>query len=167
MDENKFWNLINDTWVKSGKNKIRLKAIKENDEDLLRRLMEFIWTDLINYYQIELWKLEKQEFISYILKLEEKLYQIDREEIHKHIGGSDDRFLYGRCFVLAMGREYYEMIDKYPEKAKYDLQAEGFGFETYKLFENLFEEEFERNTIHCIESCSNEGKWSDNTAFYP
>lgn len=161
MNENKFWELINDTWEKSGKNEIRLKAIEENDEETLRELMEFIWTDLISYYQIELWKLEKQEFISYIHKLEEKLYQIDREEMHKYIGGSDDGFLYGRCFILAMGKEYFEMIDKDPKKAKYSLEAEGFGFEAYILYEKIFKEEFERNTIHCIESCSNEGEWKD------
>lgn len=161
MEENNFWELIDDVWKESGKNEISLKAVEENNEDTLRELMEFIETDLISYYQIELWKLEKQKFISYIHKLEEKLYQIDRQEIHEYIGGLDDSFLYGRCFILAMGKEYFDIIDNNPTKAKYNLEAEGFGFEGYMLFEKIFKEEFERNTIHCIESCSNEREWID------
>jgi len=161
MEENKFWEIITDTWKKSNKNKIRLKAIEENDEKVLRELMEFIYTDLISYYQIELLKLEKQEFISYIHKLEEKLYQIDRKEIHEYIGGSSDGFLYSRCFILAMGKEYFEMINETPKKGKYDLEAESFGFGAYWLFERKHNQEFERNSIHCIETRSNEEGWKE------
>ena len=138
-----------------------MKAIKENDEGLLFELVEFIETDLISYYQIELKKLEKQAFTSYIHKLEEKLYQIDRQEIHEYIDGSDDGFLYGRCFILAMGKEYYNKIDGDPTKATYDLEAEGFGFEAYILYEKIFKEEFIRYSIHSIESCSNPEGWKE------
>lgn len=159
MNENRFWKIIEDSWIKSGKNENREKAIKENVIDELEKLMEFIETDLIAYYKIELGKLAKEEFSSYIHILEEKLYQIDRKEIHEYTDGSDDGFLYCRCFILALGKEYYNMIDKEPSKAKYDLEAEGFGFEAYISYEDKFKEEFERYSTHSIESCSNPKGW--------
>jgi len=41
------------------------------------------------------------------------------------------------------------------------LEAQGFGFEAYFLYEKLFNEEFERNSIHCIESGSNPEGWKE------
>ena len=35
MEENKFWGLIEHTWVKSGRNEERLEAIAENNEGIL------------------------------------------------------------------------------------------------------------------------------------
>ena len=159
MNENRFWEIIEDTWIKSGKDEERKKAIQENDIEELEQLMEFIETNLISYYKVELGKLNKEEFSSYIHTLEKKLFQIDRKEIHEYTDGSDDGFLYCRCFILAMGKEYYNMIDKEPSKAKYDLEAEGFGFEAYISYEDKFKEEFERYSIHSIESCSNPKGW--------
>ena len=121
--------------------------------------MEYIDEDLIPHYQLELKQLNKDEFTSFIHKLEERLYQIDRKEIHEYTDGSDDGFLYCRCFILAMGEEYYKMIDKDPSKATFDLEAEGFGFEAYTFYEKLFNHEFKRYSIHSIESCCNEEGW--------
>lgn len=53
----------------------------------------------------------------------------------------------------------YPMIDKNPKKATMDLEAEGFGFAAYQVYEEKFGQEFNRNSVHCIESCSNEEKW--------
>ena len=161
MEDKKFWVLIENTWGKSGKNEDRKKAIESNDEEALEELSEFIENELIDFYQRELEKLGKDDFTAYIHFLEKKLYQIDREEIHEHTDGSDDGFLYCRCFILAMGKEYYNMIDESPSKAKFDLEAEGFGFEAYISYEKKFSEEFKRNSIHCIESCSNPKGWKN------
>ncbi len=159
MEESKFWNLIENAWLKSGKNEDRLKAIETNNEDVLEELSQFIETDLMDFYKTELKLLGKTEFTSYIQLLEKKLYHIDREEIHEYTDGSDDGFLYCRCFILAMGKGYYDMIDDNPEKATMDLEAEGFGFEAYASYEENFSEEFERNSNYCIESVSNREHW--------
>ena len=37
--------------------------------------------------------------------------------------------------------------------------AETFGFSMYQFYEEKFGEEFERNTVHCIESGSNINGW--------
>jgi len=161
MEDKIFWDLIESAWEKSGKNKDRKKAIETNDEETLEELSQFIEIELIGFYQTELEKLDKNDFIAYIHHFENKLYQIDREEIHEYTDGSDDGFLYCRCFILAMGKEYFNMIDGNPSKAKFDLEAEEFGFEAYMYYEKNFSEEFERNSIHCIESCSNPKGWKN------
>lgn len=161
MEDKKFWDLIESTWEKSGKNEDRRKAIETNNEEALEELSQFIESELIDFYKTELENLDKNEFTAYIHHLEKKLYQIDREEIHEYTDGSDDGFLYCRCFILAMGKDYYSMINENPSKAKFDLEAEGFGFEAYMSYEKKFSEEFERNSIHCIESCSNPKGWKN------
>lgn len=161
MEEKKFWDLIENAWERSGCNDVRQKALENRDEAALEALSQFIETELIAYYQIELQKLDKNDFIAYIHILEQKLYQIDRAEIHEYTDGSDDGFLYCRCFIVAMGKQYYDMVDKNPTKAIYDLSAERFGFEAYMSYEKKFSEEFERNSIHCIESASNIEGWKN------
>ena len=53
------------------------------------------------------------------------------------------------------------MIYKTPSKATFDIDGESFGFSAYNLFEEKFGEEFDRYSIHCIESFSNENGWSN------
>lgn len=159
MDANKFWEIIESAWIQSGKNEARLKAIESNDSGVLEELMDFIEDNLIPYYQSALNGLSQEEFTSYLLKFEERLYHIDRQEIQEFTDGSDDGFLYCRCFIFAMGKEYYNMIDAHPSKASFDLEAEGFGFEGYSFFLKKFNVEFDRYTIHSIESVSNTEAW--------
>jgi len=159
MEEKEFWKIIENTWINSGKNENRLKAIASNDESLLQELMNFIDDELLPFYRQELEQLNKEEFTKFLLEFEKKLYQIDRQEIHEFTDGSDDGFLYCRCFIFAMGQEYYEMIDENPSQAKFDLEAELFGFEGYSYFDKKFNLEFDRYTIHSIESFSNINKW--------
>ena len=59
-----------------------------------------------------------------------------------------------------MGQQYYDMIDQTPSKATFDLEAELFGFSAYRVYEEKFGEEFDRYSIHSIESCSNSNGWS-------
>ncbi|EWH12727.1 hypothetical protein KLA_13114 [Cellulophaga geojensis KL-A] len=60
-----------------------------------------------------------------------------------------------------MGKDYYNSIDNNPSKAKFDLEAEGFGFSAYQVYEELFNEEFDRYSSHSMESCSNSNGWSE------
>jgi hypothetical protein len=91
--------------------------------------------------------------------MERKLFQIDRKDIQAYTDGSDDGFLYCRCFIVGMGKAYYEMIEENPSKATCDAEAEIVGFIGYIVYQELFDEEFERYTVHNIESCSNAEGW--------
>jgi hypothetical protein len=160
VTEQLFWTIIEAAWADSPTlHKDREKALRTNDEELLAALSEEIESTLVEKYRKRLLLLGKEDLTSFIHILEERLYNIDREEIHKYVDGSDDGFLYGRCFVVSMGEEYYNMVDKDPSKATMEAEAEFFGFTAYGVYEEKFDEEFERNTHHCIESGSNTEHW--------
>ena len=162
MKEQEFWEIIEASWADSPKlNKTRAKALKTNNEELLEELSVELEETIIENYTKRLFILEKETLTDFIHILEEKLYKIDREEIQEYTDGSDDGFLYCRCFILGMGEQYYNMIDANPFKATMDLEAECFGFSVYKVYEEKFGEEFERNSVYSIESCSNQKGWNN------
>lgn len=160
MTEQKFWEIIELSWTDSPKlEKKRAKALKNNDEELLEELSEGLEETILENYNKRLLALSKDDLTKFIHILEERLYNIDREKIQEYTDGSDDGFLYCRCFILGMGQEYYNSIDKDPSKATMDLEAESFGFSAYQQYEEKFGEEFDRYSIHSIESCSNTNGW--------
>jgi Protein of unknown function (DUF4240) len=161
MNEEKFWNIIDMSWADSPKlDKKREKVLKNNDEEILEELSGELEDTILENYNKRLLTLDKDDLVNFIHILEERLYNIDREEIQEHTDGSDDGFLYCRCFILGMGQQYYNLVDKDPSKASMDLEAEMFGFSAYGIYEEKFGEEFERYSIHSIESCSNEKGWA-------
>ena len=92
-------------------------------------------SEILENYSKRLLQLDKEEFTSFIHHLEERMYHIDREDIHEYTDGSDDGFVYCRCFIVGMGSEYYELIDNDPSKATMDVEAELFGFSAYGVYE--------------------------------
>lgn len=56
------------------------------------------------------------------------LYNIDREEVHEALDGSDDGFLYARGFVVGAGKKYYELVDKTPSLAVMDAEQESICY---------------------------------------
>lgn len=155
-----FWTLIENSWQDSPTlNNQRLKALKSTDEELLSELSMELEGEILENYTKRLLQLSKEEFTSFIHHLEERMYHIDRQDIHEYTDGSDDGFLYCRCFIVGMGRDYYDLVDSDPSKATMDLEAELFGFSAYGVFEEKFGEEFERYTYHSMETCSNSAMW--------
>jgi hypothetical protein len=160
MTEQEFWKIIELSWKDlPNADKKRADALETNDEELLEELSEFLTGEILEKYKKRLLLLDKKEFTEFIHILEERLFNLDREEIHEFTDGSDDGFLYCRCFILGMGEEYYNLIDKNPSKAKFDLEAESFGFSVYQIYEEKFGEEFDIYSVHCIESGSNQTGW--------
>jgi hypothetical protein len=161
MTEQNFWEIIELSWADSPElDKQRAKVLKSNNKEILEELSGDLESVILKNYNQRLLALDKEDLTKFIHILEERLYNIDREEIQEHTDGSDDGFLYCRCFILGMGQQYYNMVDKDPSKATMDLEAEMFGFSAYGIYEEKFGEEFDRYSIHSIESCSNEKGWS-------
>jgi Protein of unknown function (DUF4240) len=160
MTEQHFWEIIETAWRASPElYELRSKALRTNNEEDLEELSVELGDAILENYRQNLLLLDQETLTNYILILEEKLYKIDREEIHEYTDGSDDGFLYCRCFILGMGEEYYKMVDKNPAKAAMDLEAEDFGFLVYTIYKEKFGEEFARNSVYCIESGSNKADW--------
>lgn len=155
-----FWNIIENAWQDSRELNIkRLAVFESNDEKLLGELSMELEGAILENYKRRLLQLDKEEFTSFIHHLEERMYHIDREDIHEYTDGSDDGFLYCRCFIVGMGQHYYDMVDNNPPGAAMDLEAELFGFSAYGIYEEKFGEAFERYSYHSMETCSNSDKW--------
>lgn len=155
-----FWNLIDLSWKDSPVlDKQRQQAIENNDDDILQDLRPELEGEILENYNRRLSKLNKEELTGFIHHLEERMYHIDRAEIQEYTDGGDDGFLYCRCFIVGMGKEYYDRIDKDPSKAAMDADAERFGFSAYGVYWDKFNEEFERYSRHSMESCSNGKAW--------
>lgn len=157
-----FWDIIELSWSDSPiLNNKRKKALKTNDDEILQELSMELEDEITENYNKRISQLSKEEFTSFIHHLEERMFHIDREDIHEYTDGSDDGFLYCRCFIVGMGKQYYDMIDADPSKATMDTEAELFGFSAYQVYEEKFGEEFERYTYHSMETCSNSSAWNN------
>lgn len=162
MNEFKFWHIIEDAWAASpALLEMRNAVLKTNDAVLVEDLTGEVYGSITNNIRDLLLELNKEELTAFNHIMEEKLFRIDREDIHQYTDGSDDGFLYCRCFIVGMGRAYYEMIEENPSKATCDAEAEIVGFIGYMVYLELFGEEFERNTVHCIETGSNTRGWDN------
>ncbi|RFS24980.1 DUF4240 domain-containing protein [Chitinophaga silvatica] len=161
MNEFQFWQIIEDAWAASpALLEKRNEVLRTNDAAIIEDLTGEVYGTITNNIHDILLKLNREELIQFNLVMEQKLFQIDRKEIQEYTDGSNDGFLYCRCFIVGMGKDYYEMIDQNPSAATYDAEAEIVGFIGYMVYQELFNEEFERYTIHSIESCSNPEGWA-------
>nr|WP_295871593.1 DUF4240 domain-containing protein [uncultured Chitinophaga sp.] len=160
MNEANFWQLIETAWSSSPElNAARRLALRTNDPFLLESL-SYELTDVIGECLRQLLEtLDKPALTAFILLMEEKLYHIDRHEVQQYTDGSDDGFLYCRCFIVGMGEAYYNGIDSNPALATMDVEAESIGFIGYEVYLEKFNESFSRNSQYCIESGSNKKGW--------
>ncbi len=163
MTRQDFWSIIEATWNRAPEWKEkRRQALESNDYALLQQLDGALNSNLLGAYTDQLKQLDQDALTAFIQHLEERIYHIDRAEIQRYTDGSDDGFLYCRCFIVGMGETYYNKIDQQPELAAMDLEAESIGFAAYQVYEERFGEEFERYKHHSMESCSNEAGWEGN-----
>ena len=161
MNLTEFWGLIERAWsMEPELLEQRKKAIASNKESQLEKLANIIEDELVDPYEELLYALDRDELSSFIRTWEERMYHIDRKEIQQHTDGSDDGFLYVRCFIIAMGQTYYDSIDTNPALAKEGLEAEGFGFTAYSVYQDKFDEDFKRGSKHAIETGSNKEGWA-------
>lgn len=162
MNTTTFWQLIEQAWeaVPTWNTK-RQQALTNNEFSLLEPLDGALSGAVLAAYKTQLLKLDQAALTTFIHTLEAQMYHIDRQEIHQYTDGSDDGFLYCRCFIVGMGITYYNSIDQDPSKASYDLEAELFGFTAYQVYEEQFGEEFNRYQFHSMETCSNVEGWKE------
>lgn len=162
MTNEQFWGIIENAWEAHPRLLAkRDKAVAADNKEAMLKLADDIEDTILDNYQDQLYDLDKDELVAFIHMLEERLYQIDRADIQAATDGSDDGFLYCRCFIVAMGKSYYELVDRDASKAAMDAEAEGFGFTAYSVYDDRFDEQFKRNSKHRIESGSNQAGWDN------
>jgi len=99
MDETAFWNLIAH---------IDVAALESGDEE-----------GAVVPLQQVLEGLTENELDAFDELLAQQLYNIDGKMYADNAGesaGSDDGFLYARCYVVARGRDYYERVKQDPRQ---------------------------------------------------
>lgn len=160
MNEATFWQLIEDAWADAPQwNEYRAYAIRTNDPEAMMHLDRALDEDVRIHYENRLKQLSKRELTEFIHILEERIYNLDRSELCDRVEGSDDSFLYIRCFIVGVGEAYYQAIEQHYDLANGEAWAEGFGFAAYAVYEDVYGEEFDRYQFHSMETCSNEAGW--------
>ena len=160
MNATKFWEMIELAWrADQDAFNLRERALATQSEMLFRTLARIISGSIIANITKQLMALEQNELTKFIHVLEDKLFHIDREDIHEYTGGSDEGFLFSRCFIVGMGEIYYNRIDNNPSMATMYATVGALSSVAYEVYEYRFGEHFERNSIHCIESGSNSRCW--------
>jgi hypothetical protein len=160
MNATRFWEIIETAWTTDRDLfNLRQNALTTNDPTLIRHLGNVVSSEITNHIRQQLIYLDDRELTKFNHVMEEKLFHIDREEIHERTGGTDDGFLYRRSFIVGMGEQYYDMVDENPSVASMNVPAGDLGLVGYSVYEDKFGEEFERYCLHCIESGSNSRGW--------
>ncbi len=160
MNEQKFWKLIESAWKSLPLlDQLREEALKNNNAELFEGLSFGLEDEVSEAVADKLRALNQEELTQFNHLMEEKLFRLDREEIHKYTDGSDDGFLYCRGFIVGMGEKYYNLVNTTPRKATTDVEAESICFIGYQVYEEKYGEEFPRNTTFNIESGSNPEGW--------
>ncbi|WP_295121404.1 DUF4240 domain-containing protein [uncultured Chitinophaga sp.] len=160
MDQKQFWQIIESAWKEKPEAlALRAKALAENDVEDIITLGDVVADDIADSLTEKLYEVEKEELEGFILNMEERLYHIDRRDIQARTEGAADGFIYCRCFIVGMGEEYYNKADKDPSILFSDIEAEGIGYLAYGVYADRYDEDFERNSIHSIETKSNKAGW--------
>jgi hypothetical protein len=89
-----------------------------------------------------LMRLPGEDIIAFDLRLDEAMYQLDREDIHEVTDGSDDGFEYVRLWIVSRGKAYFESVLADPRNAPHwagsDEENESFGYTAIEAYEALF-----------------------------
>jgi hypothetical protein len=149
------WSLIEDAWnvvapdladARAAPNEDNAGDLDEGAEEMCEILKKKLNT------------LDKAALLAVDRELEKALYQIDRQEIQEVTDGSDDGFLYARGFIVAMGKRFYDAVDRDPSKAVCDAECEEMCYLPWHLYREKFGEPPESSISR--ESGSNADHWS-------
>ena len=83
-----------------------------------------------------------EEIIAFDMRLDEAMYQLDRQDIHEITDGSDDGFEFVRLWIISRGREYFESVLRDPDNAPHfadnDEENEDFGYAATDAYEEMY-----------------------------
>jgi hypothetical protein len=137
IDDSRFWSLIEAAWPDTEQaTMLRQRAFAgelEDSDDLytVQKQMLANLEDALN-------RLNATDLLAFDRTLEQRLYDIDREDVQEYTDGSDDGFLYCRGFIVSMGRAYYDLVSTEPSRALMDLEFEEICYLPHRLYEERF-----------------------------
>jgi len=112
-------------------------------------------------------KLDKEELIDFIVERDTKLRSLDGPAFHEASGTSHsaDGFLYARCAVVAMGREYYQRVLEQPSSFPQNVWAEWLLYSGEKAYKKRFGEKLDFFSGINYESFFNDELWGEGATF--
>jgi len=139
MDEATFWSMIESAWQPVGGKAVQRKKLaqgklSEEAADVLSESLD----EVIGSLHESLEELSADDLLEFDRILERKLYDIDRAEIQRQTQGSDDGFLYARGFIVIVGRDYYDSVNKNPKIAMMDLECEEMCYISWNIYRENF-----------------------------
>ena len=163
MDDQRFWAMIEQAWPSTSQAaRLRRRAISGKlagaDEARIADLLD----DMLQRLGQALEQLGQADLLAFDRILERKLYELDREEIHRHTDGSDDGFLYCRGFIVGLGQEFYELVSADPARALLDMELEQICYISDYLYRAKFGQPPPSEISR--ESFSNAAGWSSTDA---
>lgn len=139
-EEARFWSLLEDAWAPQGDdvNAARKALAERNPDDeaetaAIERALERMIETLGSALSFD--DFPREELVAMDRVLERKLHELDREDVHEVIDGSDDGFLYARGFIVAAGQSFFEAVRDEPRVAMYGPRCEslcGLPFQIHR-----------------------------------
>jgi hypothetical protein len=160
IDEDRFWQMIEDAWTTSAPPLARKrpgvspKATNADAEAVSKALSSKVVPALAK----ALGDLTRDELIAFDRILEAKLYDLDRADIQAETDGSDDGFLYARGYIVGTGQAYCRAVLSDPKRAFTDMEEERIAYLPQDVFEERFDEHIPPSGIS-RETGSNEAGW--------
>ena len=149
MDENEFWKIIDMFEWK----------YTSDDETILKKATKYLS------------KKSTEDIYKFDDILSKLLFDLDGKEYAKNIGEdayinddtyfSPDTFLYSRCVVVSIGREFYYEVLNNPKSMSEDMEFEALLYIAAEAFEMKNDEEYDYSPKFDYETYSNESKWID------
>jgi hypothetical protein len=161
LDE--FWASIDAAWsnIDTTGARSRLLSISDDKErDEAHLTVDNAVDDMLNALTAILETYSSPKLSAWDAHCERALYDIDREDVHEVLDGSDDGFLYARGFVVACGKDYYEAVKADPAKHGAEgYEAEVMCYIASHLHDKLFGE-WPPKTGISRETASNPDGWA-------
>jgi hypothetical protein len=129
------WVLIEDAWSATAPELVAARGApnEETIEDLDEAAEE-----MLTALRGELDGLDKGALMAVDRQLEKALHKLDREALQGVTDGSDDGFLYARGFIVAMGKRYFDAVDKNAGRAVCDAELEAMCYLPWNLYREKF-----------------------------
>lgn len=139
MDEGLFWSTIEAAWEDAGSlaRERALLAAGELSYEEAEAIAEAAG-GMVEALRARLGALSAEDLMAFDRILERELYDLDRADVHEALDGSDDGFLYGRGFVVAAGRAYYDAVAAEPTRAHTDLECEEMCYVSWHVYREKF-----------------------------
>lgn len=159
MDEERFWDMIERAWeAVPDALALRRRFLRTRSLDMAEELQFRYCSMAVAVLEAAVRTLSKRNLVQFDRILEQRLHDLDRPDIHKHTGGSNDGFLYCRGFVVALGRKYYDTVNADPKKAAENAECEEICMCAVREYVNRYDQPPPPSKIS-RESFSNGAHW--------